>query len=156
MTTINPTEISTDENNSLTSSSSSGPVCRYCLQTEEEIKPNILMYPCQCKTPICKECLDFYVSNYYKTKCEICQSDYVFIDLPEKKLIIEEKESRPLLSEHVQLPINDSEISSSSEDWLFQPNTSPMLTIIRVSIALFSICAVTIIIIGFLHFFHRL
>jgi E3 ubiquitin-protein ligase DOA10 len=52
-------------------------VCRYCFGEQKDLDSN-LIYPCNCKTPICSICLEHHIDVNNKTKCEICTVKYVY------------------------------------------------------------------------------
>jgi len=47
-------------------------ICRYCLGSQIELASE-LIFPCNCKTPVCAECLLKHIEINNKTTCEICQ-----------------------------------------------------------------------------------
>ena len=49
-------------------------ICRYCLSYENK---ETLIYPCLCKTPVHRECLNEWLKFKYNDKqCEICLEYY--------------------------------------------------------------------------------
>jgi hypothetical protein len=50
-------------------------VCRYCLE-DKMLDDNILLKPCACTNPVCKDCLKKRIGVYKFTKCEICLEDF--------------------------------------------------------------------------------
>lgn len=52
--------------------------CKYCFEIEGK---NVeFIYPCACKTPVCKECLKKHLEskNEIPTHCEICKAKYTY------------------------------------------------------------------------------
>ena len=47
--------------------------CRYCFE-----KTAPLIYPCSCKTPVHKKCLEKWLEFSNREKCEICQTPFVY------------------------------------------------------------------------------
>ena len=60
-------------------------ICRYCLSYEDK---ETLIYPCLCKTPVHRECLDEWLKIKYNDKqCEICLENYQEICLIELSMM---------------------------------------------------------------------
>ena len=60
-------------------------ICRYCLSYEDK---ETLIYPCLCKTPVHRECLNEWLKMKYNDKqCEICLEEYKGINYNDYKNI---------------------------------------------------------------------
>ena len=58
-------------------------ICRYCLSYEDK---ETLIYPCLCKTPVHRECLNEWLKIKYNDKqCEICLEYYENINYNDYK-----------------------------------------------------------------------
>jgi len=57
-------------------------ICRYCLGTGSDLTSD-LIFPCNCKTPVCTDCLKYHVDLNKKIKCEICKEPFKGIELPD-------------------------------------------------------------------------
>ena len=54
-------------------------LCKYCLQNKKELRDITLLLPCQCTNPVCRICLQRYLTNRTKEQdphCEICRAPY--------------------------------------------------------------------------------
>lgn len=60
-------------------------ICRYCLGTGSDLTSD-LIFPCNCKTPVCTDCLKYHMDLNKKIKCEICREPFKGIDLPVSSL----------------------------------------------------------------------
>lgn len=49
------------------------PQCRYCFE-----KTSPLIYPCSCKTPVHKKCIERWLEISKREKCEICQTPFMY------------------------------------------------------------------------------
>ena len=54
------------------------PECKYCL--EPIILKEHIIYPCQCKTPVCLLCLCEHIYHSSNEYCEICTVHYEFTE----------------------------------------------------------------------------
>ena len=49
-------------------------ICRYCFDTESN--DNLFIYPCDCYTPVHRNCLKEWLKSSRRNECEICDSRY--------------------------------------------------------------------------------
>lgn len=53
-------------------------MCRYCFEGEEENNYllNKLIFPCDCNTPVHKNCIKKWIETSENNNCEICKKEY--------------------------------------------------------------------------------
>ena len=64
-------------------------ICRYCFEGEDEKNPllNQLIFPCDCNTPVHKDCIKQWIETSENNYCEICKKNYNGILIIKRKSI---------------------------------------------------------------------